>query len=115
MDSSCTFVRLPIDGVPEATTSARPSRKPLATSSEAFGGEKRQSRSNLSEPPTGKLSYWPDDDGTLPVESLRDADAITLDTTEMALFDGARCHAVTAFEGGALFSRIFHDFGLHES
>jgi len=50
-------------------------------------------------PPEGKLLYWPDDDGTEPLESLRDAEAITLDTTKMALFDGRRCHAVTAFEG----------------
>ena len=35
----------------------------------------------------------------LPVESLRDAEAITFDTTEMVLFDGSRCHSVTPFEG----------------
>jgi len=43
--------------------------------------------------------YWPDDDGTLPVESLRATDAITLDTTAVALFDGSRCHEVLAFQG----------------
>jgi len=35
----------------------------------------------------------------LPVESLRDAEAITFDTSEMVLFDGSRCHSVTVFEG----------------
>ena len=48
----------------------------------------------------GRLVYYPDDDGSMPLEELRLYPTVTLDTqTATCLFDGNRAHSVTSFVG----------------
>ena len=48
----------------------------------------------------GSLLYWPDDDGAWPLENLREADALSVDSSKgLVLSDGHRAHKVLPFQG----------------
>ena len=63
----------------------------------------------------GRLKYFPDDDGRLGLEEMRDQDAEILDTRNgFVVFDGNRAHEVEPFEGQR-FSLVFFTIGAYES
>ena len=47
----------------------------------------------------GVLHYFPQDDGMIPLEELRDSDAVQLDTSQFCVFDGNKGHGATPFTG----------------
>ena len=61
----------------------------------------------------GRLLYWPNDDGQADVRLLPDSGAQVFDAKrEMFLFDGCRCHAVSAFTGER-YSLVFFTASEH--
>ena len=60
----------------------------------------------------GRLTYWPNDDGRMLLQDLRERDGVTVDTRQnYTLFDGRRAHRVEAFTGGDRYSLVF--FSVH--
>lgn len=63
----------------------------------------------------GRLKYFPNDDGRLPLEAMRDQDADAFDTRSgFVLFDGNRAHEVEPFLGER-YSLVFFTNGVYET
>jgi hypothetical protein len=63
----------------------------------------------------GKLKYFPNDDGRLPLEAMRDQDAEAFDTRNgFVLFDGNRAHEVEPFLGER-YSLVWFTIGAYET
>jgi len=62
----------------------------------------------------GSLLYWPDDDGAWPLQKLREADALKLDSSKgLVLFDGHRAHRVLPIQQGHRYSLVFYTMSAY--
>ena len=65
---------------------------------------------------SGRLRYWPDDDGSTPLEHLQEEDCSIVDSSEsLVLFCGNRAHAVETFVGERYSAVFFNLNGFDDT